>query len=200
VDGQACFAFKLYRLVGIVMARPSQRERILDAAEQVVTARGAARLTLDAVAAEAGVGKGGLIYHFPSKQALLKGLIGRLAANYEASVAAASADPDGSRHPLGAHLRALIDAHERNHRLATALIAVAANEPALLTEVSSRQREIVTRLLNATPRGARAVALTFAIDGLFLLEHLGLRPLKPADRKRVLQAIQDMAADLEESP
>lgn len=182
------------------MARPSQREHILDAAEQVVTARGAGRLTLDAVAAEAGVGKGWLIYHFPSKQALLKGLIGRLAANYEASVAAASADPDSRRHPLGAHLRALIGAHERNHRLATALVAVAANEPSLLAEVAQRQQEILARLLHDGAHGARAVALTFAIDGLNLFEHLGLRPLQPADRKRVLQAIQDMAADLEEQP
>lgn len=180
------------------MARPSQRERILDAAEQVVCTRGAARLTLDAVAAEAGVGKGGLIYHFPSKQALLKGLIGRLAANYDASVTAAAADPDSARTPLGAHLRALIAAHERNQRLATALIAVAANEPALLTEVAVRQQEILARLLRGGAQGARAVALTFAIDGLFLLEHLGLKPLRAADRARVLQTIQDMAAALEE--
>lgn len=179
------------------MARPSQREHILDAAEQVVVSRGAGRLTLDAVAAEAGVGKGGLTYHFPSKQALLKGLIGRLVTNYEASIAEGQADPDSRRHPLGAHLRSLITAHERSHRLATALIAVAANEPALLADVAGRQQEIISEILRSQAQGARAVALTLAVDGLFLLEHLGLRPLGKADRKRVLQAVQDMAAELE---
>src|SRR5690242_2095382 len=43
------------------------RDRILEAAERVVAEIGAARLTLDVVAQAAGVSKGGLLYHFPSK-------------------------------------------------------------------------------------------------------------------------------------
>lgn len=182
------------------MARPSHRERILDAAEQVVITRGAARLTLDAVAAAAAVGKGGLIYHFPSKQALLKGLIGRMAANFEALVAAASADPDSRSRPVAALLRAQVQAHERHQRLATALIAVAANEPALLAEVAKKQQMILGKLMRTGgATGARAVVLTLAVDGLFLLEHLGLRPVGPASRRRVLRAIQDMASELEQA-
>ena len=49
----------------------SARERILEAAERVITEVGAAHLTLDAVAQAAGVSKGGLLYHFPSKESLL---------------------------------------------------------------------------------------------------------------------------------
>ena len=45
------------------------RDRILEAAERVVAEVGAARLTLDVVAQAAGVSKGGLLYHFPSKRA-----------------------------------------------------------------------------------------------------------------------------------
>src|SRR5262245_16643152 len=41
------------------------RDRIVEAAERVVTDIGAARLTLDGVAQAAGVSKGGLLYHFP---------------------------------------------------------------------------------------------------------------------------------------
>ena len=40
---------------------------------------GAAALTLDAVAAEAGVSKGGVLYHFGSKRALIDGLLDALA-------------------------------------------------------------------------------------------------------------------------
>lgn len=47
------------------------RERILEAAERVIGDVGAARMTLDGVAHAAGVSKGGLPYHFPSKELLL---------------------------------------------------------------------------------------------------------------------------------
>ncbi|MBD8497212.1 TetR/AcrR family transcriptional regulator [Paenibacillus arenosi] len=52
----------------------SKREQILNAASQVIASKGANQLTLDAVAVEAGVSKGGLLYHFPSKDELIKGL------------------------------------------------------------------------------------------------------------------------------
>ena len=42
----------------------SSREKILDAAVQVAIRDGILAMTLDAVAREAGVSKGGLIYHF----------------------------------------------------------------------------------------------------------------------------------------
>ena len=51
------------------------RTRILDAAETIVRARGVPGLTLEAAAREAGVSKGGLLYHFASKEALLAALL-----------------------------------------------------------------------------------------------------------------------------
>jgi AcrR family transcriptional regulator len=49
------------------------REEILDATEAVIGREGVAGLTLDAVAAECDVSKGGLLHHFPSKDALVRG-------------------------------------------------------------------------------------------------------------------------------
>lgn len=176
------------------MARPSQRGRILDAAERVAIAQGAARLTLEAVAAEAGVGKGGLIYHFRSKQDLLKALIGRMADRYEDRIAASP----GGRRPLAAHLDALIELHERHRQLAAALLAVAANDPTLLGRVARRQQTVLLRLRRSCAGHAdEAVALTLAVDGLYLLEALGMRPLPPAARRRVLAAIRAMGDRLE---
>ncbi|NKR26217.1 TetR family transcriptional regulator [Rhodococcus hoagii] len=54
------------------------RDRILDALESLLLTQGLAQVTLEAVAAEAGVSKGGLLYHFPSKEALLAGMVRRL--------------------------------------------------------------------------------------------------------------------------
>lgn len=60
-------------------ARPSTtRDLILDALETLLMEGGSAAATLEAVAARAGVSKGGLLYHFGSKEALYEGFLARL--------------------------------------------------------------------------------------------------------------------------
>ncbi|HEY5852764.1 MAG TPA: TetR/AcrR family transcriptional regulator [Aldersonia sp.] len=54
------------------------RDRILDALEQLLLDRGVQQVTLEAVAEAAGVSKGGLLYHFGSKDVLLAGMVRRL--------------------------------------------------------------------------------------------------------------------------
>lgn len=60
------------------------REALLDAAEDLIVERGAAGVSLDKVAARAGVSKGGLLYHFPSKNALAQALIQRMVESMHA--------------------------------------------------------------------------------------------------------------------
>lgn len=70
------------------------RQGILAAARQVIAAQGVPRLTLEAVAVQVGISKGGLLYHFPTKDAMLHGLLheyhGRL---LDACVGHFKADP-----------------------------------------------------------------------------------------------------------
>jgi AcrR family transcriptional regulator len=85
----------------------SARERILEAACVVAERSGVAALTLGAVAAEAEVSKGGLLYHFPSKEALLSGMLDRLCGTCgDLAAAAAQADPE----PVGRSARAYLAA------------------------------------------------------------------------------------------
>jgi AcrR family transcriptional regulator len=55
-----------------------RRDDLLDAAEQVLSRGGPQALTLQAVADEAGVSKGGLLYHFSNKSELVRALVERL--------------------------------------------------------------------------------------------------------------------------
>ncbi|PYF98272.1 transcriptional regulator, TetR family [Georgenia satyanarayanai] len=73
----------------------SAREKVLDAFEDLLVTEGARATTLDAVAARAEVSKGGLLYHFRSKDALVEGLLERLAALAAADTEAMAADPRG---------------------------------------------------------------------------------------------------------
>ncbi|GAA3197669.1 TetR/AcrR family transcriptional regulator [Actinocorallia longicatena] len=64
-----------------------KREALLDAAESVLQENGTQALTLSAVAERAGVSKGGLLYHFPTKEALITGLVSRVIAEFDELVA-----------------------------------------------------------------------------------------------------------------
>lgn len=75
--------------------QPSARERVLQAFEDLLIKEGPRAATLDAVAATAGVSKGGLLYHFKSKEALTAGLIEKLRQLAAVDFDLMEADPDG---------------------------------------------------------------------------------------------------------
>ncbi|WDF33191.1 TetR family transcriptional regulator [Arthrobacter agilis] len=74
----------------------SSRERILDSFENALIRDGERAATMEAVAAAADVSKGGLLYHFPSKEALVEGLAARLLALAERDREAMTQAPDGA--------------------------------------------------------------------------------------------------------
>src|SRR6185436_3441781 len=87
--------------------RDSQRtvSVILEAAERVIVRSGVEKATIDEVAREAGVSKGGVLHHFPSKEAIIVGLVGMLVTKFEAEVLALQAlDPE----PNGSFTRAFL--------------------------------------------------------------------------------------------
>src|SRR5699024_12476854 len=73
----------------------SARDALLDAYQSILQETGERATTLTAVAARAGVSKGGLLYHFASKGALAEGLIARLDALVEEDLAAMREAADG---------------------------------------------------------------------------------------------------------
>jgi len=73
----------------------SARDALLDAYQSILRETGERATTLSAVAARAGVSKGGLLYHFASKEALSEGLIARLEALMDEDLEAMRAAPDG---------------------------------------------------------------------------------------------------------
>jgi len=52
-----------------------KREALINSAIQLLQVDGVNALTLDAVAKKANTSKGGLLYHFPNKQALIEGIV-----------------------------------------------------------------------------------------------------------------------------
>lgn len=85
------------------MSRPPRaRESVLDAFEATLIDAGERAATMDATARAAGVSKGGLLYHFASKDALEAGLLARLNDRVDLDIEAMDAAPEG---PIAYFLR-----------------------------------------------------------------------------------------------
>lgn len=83
------------------------RRNLLEGAARLVLEHGPAGLTMQAVSDAAGVTKGGLFHHFPSKQALALGIFAALTERLDAEIdAAMTRDPS----PSGSFTRAYVEA------------------------------------------------------------------------------------------
>ncbi len=83
-----------------------RRDELLDAAEDLLCDQGSTSLTLSAVAERAGVSKGGLLYHFGTKEALIKAMVERLIDDFDDLLAAQPDDTFTERY-IGATLAAV---------------------------------------------------------------------------------------------
>ncbi len=83
------------------------RSRLIDAALTVLQTQGAQHLTLDMVARQAAVSKGGLLHHFPSKDALIQATARHL---YESFAECVQQHYDADPATPGRWLRAYIHA------------------------------------------------------------------------------------------
>jgi AcrR family transcriptional regulator len=167
---------------GLAVSRPlTSRERILAAAVQVALREGVSSMTLDAVAREAKVSKGGLLYHFASKDELISAMLEHHAARIQKTVEARiAADPN----PRGRWFRALVQTIHgceggdpvipEMPRFMIAMLAASATNPQLLDPVRARLKAVRENLLEEGPNGVRQVALWPAIFGLMLWRHLGV--------------------------
>lgn len=178
------------------MARKSNaRDAILDAAEVVVARSGAAHLTLDAVASEAGVSKGGLLYHFPNKEALVQGMLERVLGRVEADKARLVAKyRDGDMPGLIAHIRAGFLDRPEQRKIAAALLAAGANDPRLLEPVRAWHARNFAALARTRTNPSRAAVIMLAIDGLWLNELLQVSPLTASDRRKLQAELESLAS------
>lgn len=157
----------------------SARARVLDALQQLLVEQGPTAVTLEAVADAAGVSKGGLLYHFPSKTALYAGLVDRLRAQTEDDVAAAATAPEGAvRH----FLETSTPSNEEAEHYWAVIAALRGRDVgtdetiAALGQLFDRWRDLLREHVD-DPVLAEIVRL--AGDGIYLGVLAGLPPVEP---------------------
>lgn len=73
--------------------RANKREQIIDAAVDLIEHRGVDAVTFESLVQASGLSKSGIIYHFPSRHALLLGIHVHLAEKWEAQLVSAAGGP-----------------------------------------------------------------------------------------------------------
>lgn len=172
--------------------RKSSREKILDAAAELVAEIGAGRLTLDAVAERAGLSKGGLLYNFPTKDALLQAMIQRMIDQVTES-----RETLRTQLEPGPNLEARLAATTllnmccggTMQEIATGLMVATAENPRLLDPVRTVISETLQRIKAGSDDLDSALLGWLAVEGLSNLEMHNLSPFSDQDRERIVRAI-----------
>ena len=171
--------------------RSNSREKILDAATHLVAEIGARRLTLDAVAQRAGVSKGGLLYNFPSKSALLQGMVQRIidevCAEKDQLRSTISEGPNAEARLIVTVLLNMLSIKTKD--LANGILAATAEDPELLAPVRSIVSQTFEELKSSSDNLDAALIGWLAVEGLSSFEMHDFSPFTKQDRKRIVSAI-----------
>ena len=179
------------------MVGDSTRNRILNAAECVALRDGVAHLTLDAVAAEAGLSKGGFLYNFSTKEALVRGMVQRLIEQTEAEIARLM---DADSNPRGRTLRAYLGTtfperggvSERVNQIAAVLLSAVLTDPKLLEPVREHFGIMQKRLLQDQLNEEVCYTVRLAADGLWLSDMLGMPGPPPPARRQLIEHFYEL--------
>jgi AcrR family transcriptional regulator len=173
------------------LRRATTRHRLLEAAAAVTRRDGPRALPLEAVAAEAGVSKGRLLYHFPTKDALVEALIEDWLDRFEAEVEAGAGDGGWAR--AYAHAAAAGPRSTAERATDVALVAAVASGPKALETVRSRYARWQKRVIADAADPVDATIARLAADGLWIADLLGLAPPSGRLRSAVRARLEDLS-------
>jgi AcrR family transcriptional regulator len=174
------------------------KDRILAAAMEITSLRGARHLTIDAVTVESGLSKGGVLYHFPSKTALLEGVVAlvlsQMRARMDIHLAAMADQPNRT---LASMVRVFRDVLEGTVSLPVALVAASAENPALLDPVRAEYDQLWQAVKSETDDRAQAFVIWSALEGLY---HFDVFDLAPEGRSQLIGCLVRLESMVSELP
>ncbi len=157
------------------MSSPNTKETILQAAIDVVIDMGASHMTLDAVAERAGLSKGGLLYNFSTKEALLDALLDHMMAHFsEFREIIRQEHPQDRDNDLVIEIRSLQEKSENERRMSAALLAVIFNQPNLMSKLRMDLHDRFFKKIMSQSNRNRSSILFFASMGILFHDLLNI--------------------------
>lgn len=177
------------------MIRVETRDLLLDAALRLLGSQNMNLLTLDNVAKEAGVSKGGLLHHFKSKEALIEALLLRLFRAFEGRVEHYYAiETDTAGRWLRAYVMASFDDDHLPMELTLFLLTSITENERLRTVVQAYYNEWAARLFNDGIPRARAMLIQQATDSYWIDRSLGIMPNDLVAEAELVEELRQLAS------
>lgn len=179
--------------------RPSKRSFILQTAEELVRKQGAAHLTFDRLSEETGISKGGLLYHFASKDELILAMMVRMIDTREECRIEFSKELGGPDAEVKAMILSQVDMQSycggdrarEEQALDSAVLCAASTNRELLAPLRSRFAEKLKEFDKTEMGGDKARIAFFAGVGERLMQQLGMIDSDSEERQRFVRAIRD---------
>ena len=171
---------------------------ILTAAERVALRDGVLRLTVEAVAREAKLSKGGVLYHFATKESLIQAMLDRLIQYCEQEMTQHQQNDAAPGCWTRAYVRKTLApltpypgeaAFPKSKEVGAGLIVAAATNPKLLEPLRKRFRTWQRAIERDGISPTRATVVRLAVDGLWLADVLGIWSLSGKLRRQVLNEL-----------
>lgn len=147
------------------------KQRILEAAVFLAEEEGAQALTLEKVAERAGVSKGGLLYHFRSKEALLAGMLESVISEHEEMLDARVAEGVPSYQAM---IDMALSKSVNHHNLITAFFTALAADPQMSQSILEHKVAWHERLVQDGLEADQRTVLELVLDGLYAGTSLGI--------------------------
>jgi len=170
------------------------RQQLLEVAARLAGEQGMSAVTLDAVSAASGVSKGGLLHHFPTKNALLDALFESLLERFDADIdELMRADPLPQGRFSRAYLQAVSGLKDRpdDSRSWTQVTIALLAEPRLRLRwrqwVAARAEEYI-----GTDSALDTLIVRFAADGLWFADTLESHDITDALRRELIARLIEL--------
>jgi AcrR family transcriptional regulator len=152
------------------------RLTILQASAQVIARDGVRAFSIEAVAQEAGVTKGGVLHHFPSKETLINGLLDQVMESFNKRLLdELDAEPEGQPGRwLRAYIRTVFFADYGDKNLIPALAAAVAADHQTLDRIRRSFEESQRAAVGDALDPIQATIIRLAVDGLVFTRALGI--------------------------
>ena len=172
------------------------KQKILEAAAHIINTEGVLSLTLEAVAKVAGLSKGGLLYHFPSKDALMEGMNDYLLNQYSDKIKnVADNDSDGKGRWTRAYVTETFKQLDDEYAMNAAFLAAAATNPEFFAATKEQFEEMQSLIENDQIDPIVATVVKLAVDGLYFNELFGQLYLQKELREKVLKFLIDLTKE-----
>jgi len=195
LDGSLLISDRMViKAMGKTMGRKRviSENQVLDAAQHVVAKEGAAQLTIDAVAIQAGISKASVLYLYKSKMGMIKALVDRMVLADSAINESEINKLEGSR---SAAIRGRIRASSEGvtdgvRSIGLNLCASIANDPQLRQTGKAYMSRTVERIKSTCENPNAAMLAFLALEGVKLLELVDWHSWTESERKRLLKDIE----------